>query len=158
MLDAHLPLPQLVDLSRALAPWAEALLRAVTGLALVPHGLRMAFGFFPDTGGPVRGLSQMGEALDKWGYRPGRLWAPAIAITQLVGGPLLALGLFTQAAALPVTIFLLASCYERWRVGGWFWNTQGMEYTLLWAAAAAYFLVHGGGALSLDHLLFGQKL
>ncbi|HXF52670.1 MAG TPA: DoxX family protein [Hyphomicrobiaceae bacterium] len=156
MPEAHLLLAQFVDLSPALAPWSEALLRVLTGLALVPHGLRMAFGLFPDTGGPIRSLTQMAEALDTWGYRPGRLWAPLIAFTQLVAGPLLAVGLFTRAAALPVTVFLAVSCYERWRVGGWFWNTQGMEYTLLWAAAALYFLVHGGGALSLDRILFGQ--
>ena len=32
--------PQLGSLYQALAPWAEALLRVVAGLALVPHGLR----------------------------------------------------------------------------------------------------------------------
>ena len=145
--------PALGALYQALAPWAEALLRAVVGLALVPHGLRMAFGFFPDTGGPIRDLSMMAEALDKWGYRPGKLWAPLIAATQLIAGPLLALGLFTRAAALPVFLFLLVSNFERWRVGGYFWNTQGLEYTLMWTAGAFYFLVHGGGAISLDHAI-----
>jgi putative oxidoreductase len=158
MPDTPLIAPQLADLYRALAPWTEALLRVIVGLALVPHGLRMAFGFFPDTGGPIPSLPMMAEALDTWGYRPGRLWAPLIAATLLIGGPLLALGLFTRAAALPITIFLAVSCFERWRVGGWFWNTQGMEYTLMWAAAAAYFLAHGGGAYSLDRLLLGQEL
>ena len=37
--------PSLAGLYQTLAPWAEALLRVVVGLALVPHGLRMAFGF-----------------------------------------------------------------------------------------------------------------
>jgi putative oxidoreductase len=143
----------LPDLYRALAPWTEALLRIVVGLLLVPHGLRWAFGLFPDTGGSVRSMAGMVEALDKWGYRPGALWAPLIALTQLVCGPLLAAGLFTRAAALPITVFLAVSCFERWRVGGWFWNTLGVEYTLLWTAAAAYFLVHGGGPISLDHFL-----
>ena len=44
-------LPALGPLYQALAPWAEALLRAVIGLALVPHGLRMAFGFFRQPAG-----------------------------------------------------------------------------------------------------------
>ncbi len=35
----------------------------LAGLALVPHGLRMAFGFFPGTGGPIKNLSMMAEAL-----------------------------------------------------------------------------------------------
>src|SRR5471032_1532169 len=75
MTDTPLIFPALGPLYQALAPWAEALLRAVIGLALVPHGLRMAFGFFPTTGGPIRDLSMMAAALDRWGYRPGRLWA-----------------------------------------------------------------------------------
>ena len=54
--------PSLAELYQTLAPWAEALLRAVVGLALVPHGLRMVFGFFPDTGGPIRNLAMMAEA------------------------------------------------------------------------------------------------
>ena len=145
--------PNLGPLYQSLAPWAEALLRAVVGLALVPHGLRMAFGFFPDTGGPIRNLAMMAQALDKWGYRPGKLWAPLIAATQLVAGPMLALGLFTRAAALPVFLFLLVSNFERWRVGGYFWNTQGLEYTLMWTAAAFYFLAHGAGTISLDHVI-----
>src|ERR1700682_2438304 len=115
--------PSLGTLYQALAPWAEALLRAVVGLALVPHGLRMAFGFFPATGGAVRELSLIGGALDRWGYRPGKLWAPLIAGTQLIAGPLLGLGLFTRAAALPVFLFLLVSNVELWRVGGYFVHT-----------------------------------
>ena len=145
--------PSLGSLYQTLDPWAEALLRAVVGLALVPHGLRMGFGFFPGTGGPIRDLSMMAAALDRWGYRPGKLWAPLIAATQLIGGPLLALGLLTRLAALPIVIFLLVSNVERWRVGGYFWNTQGLEYTFMWTVGAFFFLVHGGGIVSLDHVL-----
>ncbi|HEY6257551.1 MAG TPA: DoxX family protein [Xanthobacteraceae bacterium] len=154
MIDSTLLIfPSLGGLYQALAPWTEALLRVVVGLALVPHGLRMALGFFPGTGGPIRNLSMMAEALDKWGYWPGKLWAPLIAGTQLIAGPLLALGLFTRAAAVPVFLFLLVSNFERYRVGGYFWNTQGLEYTLMWTAGAFYFLVHGGGLISLDHII-----
>jgi putative oxidoreductase len=95
----------------------------------------------------------MAQALDRWGYPPGALWAPLIAGTQLIAGPLLALGLFTRLAAVPIFLFLLVSNVERWRLGGYFWNTQGLEYTLMWTAGAFYFLVHGGGAISLDHLI-----
>jgi uncharacterized membrane protein YphA (DoxX/SURF4 family) len=91
--------------------------------------------------------------LDRDGYRPGRLWAPLISLTELVAGPLLALGLFTRIAAVPIVIFLAVSCWERWHKGGWFWNTQGVEYTLLWTIAAAYCLARGGGVYSADYLL-----
>ncbi len=149
--------PQLGGLYQALAPWAEALLRATVGLALVPHGLRMTFGLFPNTGQPLQNIGMLAAYLDEQGYRPGKLWALAISVTQLVCGPLLALGLFTRLAAVPVVLFLLVSNIERWRVGRYFWNQLGLEYTLMWTIAALYFLVHGGGAYALDGLIFGRE-
>jgi len=145
--------PALGPLYQTLAPYAEALLRAAVGLALVPHGLRNTFGFFPKTGVRSHNLTELAVQLDNDGYRPGRLWAPLISITQLVGGPLLALGLFTRVAAVPIVLFLIVTNVERWRVGKYFWNQLGLEYTLMWTIAAFYFLVHGGGRISLDHVI-----
>ena len=146
-------LPALDAVSVTLAPLLEALLRVIVGLALVPHGLRVTFGWFRNSGLPASNLEALTAQLDRDGYRPGRLWAPLISATELVAGPLLALGLFTRIAAVPVVIFLGVSCRERWVKGGWFWNTQGLEYTLMWTVAAAYFLVRGGGVYSVDHWL-----
>jgi putative oxidoreductase len=140
----------------ALVPVTEALLRIAVGLALVPHGLRMTFGFFPKTGQPLQSLSMLAQYLDKQGYRPGALWAFAISFTQLICGPLVAAGLFTHLAAIPVVLFLLVTNVERWRVGRYFWNQLGLEYTLMWTIAALLVLVHGGGAYSLDRVLFGR--
>ena len=63
--------PQLAPLYQSLAPWAEALLRAVAGLALVPHGLRNTFGMFPSTGVQSHNLTELARQLDRDGYRPG---------------------------------------------------------------------------------------
>jgi uncharacterized membrane protein YphA (DoxX/SURF4 family) len=136
------------------APATEALLRVIVGAALIPHALRMTFGFFPTTGQPLRNPKMLADYLDKQGYRPGRLWAVAISLTQLICGPLLVVGLFTRYAAIPVVLFLLVTNVERWRVGRYFWNQLGLEYTLMWTVAALYVLVHGGEAYSLDRLLF----
>ena len=142
----------LTGLYQTLSPFAYALLRIAVGLALVPHGLRNTFGFFPNTGAVALNLKQLAAGLDRDGYRPGRFWAPAISLTQLIGGPLLALGLFTRPAAVAVVLFLSVANIERWRVGRYFWNKLGLEYTLMWTIAAFYVLVHGGGLYSLDHL------
>jgi putative oxidoreductase len=150
--------PAMAGLYSALAPVVEALLRVIVGLALVPHGLRMSFGWFAGTGLKVKNLAMLAEQLDQSGYRPGKLWAPAIAVTELGFGPLLALGLFTRPVAVPILVFLVVSNFERWRVGGYFWNTLGLEYTLMWAVAVLYFVVNGGGHYSLDHLLIGREL
>jgi uncharacterized membrane protein YphA (DoxX/SURF4 family) len=133
-----LALPAVDAVSTTLAPLIEALLRVIVGLALVPHGLRVTFGWFRNSGLPASNLKMLTAQLDRDGYRP---------------GPLLALGLFTRIAAVPVVIFLAVSCRERWVKGGWFWNTQGLEYTLMWTVAAAYFLARGGGMYSLDYWL-----
>jgi putative oxidoreductase len=152
MSEPSLFLPQLAPLYAALTPWAAALLRAAVGLALVPHALRFLFGWFPDSGARARSVAALAGALDRNGYRPGRLWAAAIILTEIVGGPLLALGLFTRPVCLPIVILLVLSVVAHWR-DGWFWNTLGIEYPLLWAACALYFLVNGGGAISLDRMI-----
>jgi len=139
-------------LYQTLLPFADALLRAAVGLALVPHGLRNTFGFFPNTGVRALNLTALAKQLDETGYCPGKLWAPAISLTQLVGGPLLALGLFTRPVAAVVLIFLLVSNVERWRVGRYFWNQLGLEYTLMWTIATFYVLISGPGPYSLDRL------
>ena len=159
MLDTSTPLivPQLGPIYQTLAPWAEALLRVGVGLALVPHGLRNTFGMFANTGVRAHNLTELARQLDGDGYRPGKFWAPAISLTQLIGGPLLALGLFTRPAALVIVVFLLVANVERWRVGKYFWNQLGLEYTLMWTIATIYFLVNGGGAYSLDRLLLGWE-
>src|SRR5437667_6198965 len=114
--------PSLGSLYQMLAPWAEAGLRVTVGLALVPHGLRNTFGMFATTGVRAHNLAELAGQLDQDGYRPGKLWAPLISITQLVGGPLLALGLFTRVVAAPIVLFLIVANVERWRVGRYFWN------------------------------------
>ena len=129
------------------------LLRVAVGLALVPHGLRNTFGLFPNTGAMSLNLKELSVYLDSRGYRPGRFWAQAISLTQLIGGPLLALGLFTRPIALAVLLFLLVADIERWRIGRYFWNKLGVEYTLMWTIAAFYILIEGSGLYSLDHLL-----
>jgi putative oxidoreductase len=143
----------LSSLYQALAPFADMLLRVAVGLALVPHGLRNTFGFFPNTGVRAHTLKELAKQLDDDGYRPGTFWAAAISMTQLVGGPLLALGLFTRPVAAVVVVFLLVANVERWRVGKYFWNQLGLEYTLMWTIAAFYVLVHGGGLYSLDNVI-----
>jgi len=63
-------LPQLEGVYESLGPPTEALLRVAVGLALVPHGLRTTFGFFPTTGQPLRNIGMLADYLNKQGYRP----------------------------------------------------------------------------------------
>ncbi len=142
----------MAELYATLGPWAEALLRAVAGFALVPHALQKLFGFFPESKVPAN-LAELAASLDNWGYRPGRFWALVVAATELIAGPCLALGLFTRLAALPIFVFLALSAVAHGKRDGWFWTVHGAEYPLVWAAIALFFLINGGGPLSLDRWL-----
>ena len=53
----------------------------------------------------------------------------------------------------PLVLFLIVTNFERWRVGRYFWNKLGLEYTLMWLVATVYFLINGGGFYSLDRLI-----
>ena len=64
---------------------------------------------------------------------------------------------FRRAAAVPLVLFLIVTNFERWRVGRYFWNKLGLEYTMMWLVAMVYFLIHGGGPYSLDRKL-GREL
>jgi len=152
MTEPALVFPALGGLYQTFGPLVEALLRMITGLILVPHGLRAGFGLFRNTGMPIDSLRKLGLAVAAAGYRPGLFWAAVVVATEIVGGPMLALGLFTRPVAIPIFILLALSVLAH-RRDGWFWNTLGIEYPLLWAACALYFLVNGGGALSLDRLI-----
>ncbi len=155
MLDSTTPLvaPQLGALYQALAPWAVALLRAAVGLWLIPHGLRFSFGLFPNSGAKALSIPALGAGLARSGYRPGLFWAVVVVLLELIGGPMLALGLCTRLVAVPIAAFLFLAAYDHAVKDGYFWNKEGLEYPLLWALAALLFVIIGGGPISLDHLI-----
>jgi putative oxidoreductase len=153
MTETPLVLPALGALYQALAPWIEALLRFIVGMAMVPHGLRMSLGYFKNTGGPPGTLSSVVQMYDRKGYRPGWLWAYCTVLTQFIAAPCVALGLFTRPMALPLFVLLALSAYDHAKYDGYFWNKSGIEYPAMWAAGVLYFLINGGGEISLDRLI-----
>ena len=157
-MDGSTPLflPQMAPIYQAAAPAAEALIRVIVGLALIPHGLRFCFGLFPNTGSRALSIDILVVGLERSGYRPARFWAYAIAATQFIGGPMLALGLFTRPVALVILVFLVNAVIEHARFDGYFWNKLGLEYPMIWSAGVLFFVVNGGGAYSLDHWLVGR--
>ena len=147
--------PQLANLYAALGPWVEMLLRVTVGALLIPHALRNLFGWWPGTGSPVNTFDEFNALLEKIGYKPGAFWGWLVILTELIAGPLLILGLFTRPAAVPILILMILSVRTH-KMFGWFWNVQGIEYPVLWTAAVLYFLVNGGGKISLDAWLGWQ--
>ena len=155
MADTPLLLPALGAVYQALGPWVEALLRFTVGAAMVPHGLRMCLGYFKGTGGPPGNVPSVVEMYDRKGYRPGWLWGYCTVLTQFVAAPCVALGLFTRPMALPLFVLMALSAYDHAKYDGYFWNKVGVEYPAMWAVGVLYFLINGGGRISLDHFVLG---
>ena len=155
MSQTPLLVPALGAVYAALAPWVEALLRVAVGAAMLPHGMRMCLGYFPGTGGPINTVQGVAALYDRKGFRPGWFWAYGTVLTQFVAAPCVALGLFTRPMALPLFLLMALSAYDHAKYDGYFWNRSGIEYPAMWAIAVLYFLVHGAGPISLDHLLLG---
>ena len=143
--------PELVVPYKAL-PWsgrvgvyADAMLRAATGLILVPHGAQKLFGWF---GGPgLEGAQKMFESklhLPPW-------LAIAAGVIEFFGGLLLALGLATRLAGLLIAAQMFFTVFVVHWANGFFAMNGGFEYPLLWGVAALSFALKGGGHCSIDN-------
>jgi putative oxidoreductase len=120
------------------------MLRIVLGAILIPHGCQKLFGWF---GG--MGFERFSGLFDQLGYKPGALWVTIVGLTELVGGIMLILGLFTRFAAAGVAIFMINAVWFT-SAKGFFWTAGGSEFSILILAVALVFLVRGGGELSID--------
>ena len=145
---SRLYVPALGGIYGAANAYAEPILRIGLGAVLIPHGMQKLFGAF---GG--MGLTNNAALFERLGYTPGMFWGTLVGCTELIGGILLVLGLFTRAAALAVMIFMLNAVYVTSKAGGFFWTNRGSEFSILILATAVFFLIRGGGEWSLDRKL-----
>jgi len=143
--------PAFTGIYSAFEPFALPLLRLVMGLILVPHGCQKLFGWF---GG--MGFDKFTELFDKIGWHPAVFWVALVALTESVGGLMLAFGFFTRFAAAAIFIFMLNAMWQT-SAKGFFWAQGGMEYSLLIGTVALVFLILGGGKYSIDNAL-GREL
>jgi putative oxidoreductase len=154
MADVTAPRPYVPAFSgiyAAFDPIALPLLRLTMGLILVPHGCQKLFGWF---GG--LGFEKFTEIFDKIGWHPAVFWVALVALTESVGGLMLAFGFLTRFAAAAILIFMLNAVWST-SAKGFFWAQGGMEYPILIGIVALVFLIKGGGRFSVDHAL-GKEL
>jgi len=141
-------IPAFAGIYNAFEPLALPLLRFVMGLILVPHGCQKLFGWF---GGA--GFEKFVENFDKMGWHPAVFWVALVALTESVGGLMLAFGFVTRFAAAAIFIFMLNAMWATGNRGGFFWAQGGLEYSLLIGVVALVFLIRGGGKYSIDSAL-----
>jgi putative oxidoreductase len=121
--------------------------RLVLGLMMAAHSTQKLFGWF---GG--YGLAGTGGFFEALGFRPGRFFAGAAAVSELAGGLLLALGLLGPVGpALIVSVMIVAALSVHWQ-NGLFATSNGIEVTLLYATGAITLALTGPGRYSVDAL------
>ena len=140
-------IPPLNAVARLFEPLAEPLLRATTGLLLVPHGAQKLFGLFGGYGVEATGqffASKLGLPAS---------FALLAGLIEFVGGLLLAVGLATRAVAVLIFGVMAVAVVSVHLPQGFFWTSGGYEYPLLWGIAALFYAIRGGGRYSVDHLI-----
>ena len=117
------------------SPYLYALLRIVAGLLFAQHGLQKLFGWL-GAQGAVELMSQMGAA----------------GIIELVGGTLIAIGLFTSPVAF-IASGEMAFAYFMAHAPKGFWPIMnGGELAVLYCFLFLYFAAVGSGKWSVDSL------
>jgi putative oxidoreductase len=125
----------------AWAPYVLSLLRIMAALLFLEHGLMKLF-HFPGSGGAPDPLPAM---------------LLAAAIIELVGGVLLALGLFTRVAAF-LCSGQMAIGYFSFHFAHGFWpGLNGGDAAILFCFIFLYLVFAGPGAWSVDGVLRSRR-
>jgi putative oxidoreductase len=131
--------------------WATVPLRLALGIAFIGHGAQKVLGSF---NGP--GWAKFTSAQAPFPFmRPAWLWMGAAALSELIGGILVLLGLFTRVGAfLIVCVMLVAIFGVLWPR---FFAPTGMELAVAFLGMALALLITGGGQASVDLMIGGGR-
>lgn len=135
--------------------WAPLPLRLLMAAVFLAHGAGKVFGTF---GGPgFKAFTTGPMAATPFPFmKPAWLWLGAAAISEVLGGVLLLLGLLTRVGAFLILCTMLTAVVGVHWSGGFF-APRGIEYPLTLAAICITLLITGGGAASIDRSLMGRR-
>ncbi|WP_217184893.1 DoxX family protein [Streptomyces sp. AC495_CC817] len=128
------------------APSASAslgllVLRVVVGLIFAAHGAQKIFEY--TLPGTIGSFADMGVPLPE-------IAAPFVAFVELIGGVLLALGLFTRPVGILLTIDMLVALVAVHLPAGLWVGEGGYEFVAVLGVAALALAFTGAGRFSLD--------
>ncbi|GAA1129002.1 MULTISPECIES: DoxX family protein [Microbacterium] len=128
------------------APSASAslgllVLRVVVGLIFAAHGAQKIFEY--TLPGTIGSFADMGVPLPE-------IAAPVVAFVELIGGILLALGLFTRPVGILLAIDMLVAIVAVHLPAGLWVGEGGYEFVAVLGVAALALAFTGAGRFSLD--------
>ncbi|MDP9265489.1 MAG: DoxX family protein [Chloroflexota bacterium] len=124
------------------------IVRLAVGLTFAAHGAQKVLGWWA---GP--GFAGWTAAIGRMGLRPSPLWAAVSAGVELVGGLLVAVGLFMPIAS---ALLVAQASYIVFRVHlprGFWISGGGIEFALQLLAGSLLVVASGPGAIALDPAL-----
>ncbi len=127
----------------AFESYARAVLRVVAGFTFTLHGAQK-FGALGGIGGHAAASYSM-------------LWFAGVI--EIIGGPLIILGLFTRPVAFVLCGEMAAAYFMvHIHLGPWLWPLLNMgEITVLYCFIYLYLVTAGPGAFSLDGVIHGKR-
>lgn len=133
--------------------WFALPIRLALAAVMIAHGSQKVLGSFD---GP--GFKAFIGGTTPFGFmRPAWLWLGAAALSELVGGLLVGLGLLTRVGAFFIACTMLTAVVGVHLTGGFFASNRGYEYPLALLAMAIALLISGGGQASVDKGLSGGR-
>ncbi len=124
--------------------WSQtswAILRAVVGIMMIHNGLDK-----------LSNIESFAEAYVAYIGLPFPIFLSYVAAyTELIGAPLVAIGLFTRPAALGLFATMCVAMYHHISVAGF--SVAYLELSAIYAACFLFFLINGAGLFSTDALL-----
>ena len=133
--------------------WFTLPIRAGLAAVMIAHGAQKVLGSF---GGP--GFNAFIANNTPFGFmRPAWVWMAAAALSELVGGILIALGFLTRVGAFLIACVMVTAIAGVHWPGGFFAANRGYEYPLSLLAMSLALLIAGGGQASVDRALTGGR-
>jgi putative oxidoreductase len=124
--------------------WVTVPIRLALGAVMIGHGAQKVLGTFGGSG-----LEKFVSGTTPFGFmKPTWLWLGAAALSELVGGTLIVLGLLTRVGAFLVACTMLTAVVGvHW---GSFFSPKGFEYAMSLLGMALALMISGGGMASVD--------
>jgi putative oxidoreductase len=133
--------------------WFTLPIRLALAAVMIAHGSQKVLGSF---NGP--GFNTFIGGTTPFGFmRPAWLWLAAAALSELVGGIFVGIGLLTRVGAFFIACVMLTAVVGVHWTGGFFAGNRGYEYPLSLLAMALALLIAGGGQASVDRALSGGR-